>query len=185
MDSIHRRHGPICRKCWRIHKVTLRANKQLWQSYRVQAKKLKVLVARWCQTLRSLNAPQRDLQIHCNLCGNLYSCFCRSGKDYPQIHVELQRTWNRQNHIGHKESWKTHTFHKLQLSNRVVKVKFKCQSLSRVWLFAAPWTVCSSSVPGIFQARILEWVAISFSRKELGPQIIRCSEEQKCVLTNY
>ena len=40
-----------------------------------------------------------------------------------------------------------------------------------------------SSVHGIFQARIMEWVAISFSRKELGPQIKKCSEEQECILT--
>ena len=41
------------------------------------------------------------------------------------------------------------------------------KSLRRVWLFATPWTVHQppgSSVCGIFQARILEWVAISFSR---------------------
>ena len=41
------------------------------------------------------------------------------------------------------------------------------QSISRVHLFVTPWTVCSplgSSVHGISQARILEWVAISFSR---------------------
>ena len=40
------------------------------------------------------------------------------------------------------------------------------QLLSPVWLFVTPWT-CSlpgSSVHGIFQARILEWVAISSSR---------------------
>ena len=40
------------------------------------------------------------------------------------------------------------------------------QSLSLVQLFPTPWTVCSppgSSVQGIFQARILEWVAISLS----------------------
>ena len=39
--------------------------------------------------------------------------------------------------------------------------------LSHVWLFATLWTVCSppgSSVHGIFQARILEWAAISYSR---------------------
>ena len=38
--------------------------------------------------------------------------------------------------------------------------------LSLVWLFATLWTVASpgSSVHGILQARILEWVAISFSR---------------------
>ena len=37
-------------------------------------------------------------------------------------------------------------------------------------LFASPWTVCSlpgSSVHSIFQARILEWVAISFSSDQL------------------
>ena len=40
------------------------------------------------------------------------------------------------------------------------------QVLSAVWPFVTPWT-CSlpgSSVHGIFQARILEWVAISSSR---------------------
>ena len=37
--------------------------------------------------------------------------------------------------------------------------KVKVKSVSRVRLFATPWTV-----HGILQARILEWVAISFSR---------------------
>ena len=37
--------------------------------------------------------------------------------------------------------------------------------LSHVWLFETPWTVaCQSSVHAIFQARILEWVAIFYSR---------------------
>ena len=47
------------------------------------------------------------------------------------------------------------------------------KSLSRVWLFATLWTVCSlpgSSVHGIFQARVLEWVAISFSRGSPSPR---------------
>ena len=72
------------------------------------------------------------------------------------------------------------------------------QSLSRVWLFVTPWTAacqaslrkeesevaqscptlcdamdCSppvSSVHGILQARILEWVAISFSRGSSQPR---------------
>ena len=46
-------------------------------------------------------------------------------------------------------------------------------SLSRVRLFETPWTVCSppaSSVRGIFQARILEWGAISFSRESSQPK---------------
>ena len=40
-------------------------------------------------------------------------------------------------------------------------------SLSHVRLFATPWTICSTSgfsVHGDLQARILEWVAISFSK---------------------
>ena len=43
----------------------------------------------------------------------------------------------------------------------------KVKLLSRVQFFATPWTVCSlpgSSIHGIFQARVLEWGAISFSR---------------------
>ena len=45
--------------------------------------------------------------------------------------------------------------------------------LSRVWLFGTPWTVCSlpvSSLHGILQARILEWVAIPFSRGSSWPR---------------
>ena len=41
------------------------------------------------------------------------------------------------------------------------------KSFSRVPLFVTPWTVAyqaPQTVHGVFQARILEWVAISFSR---------------------
>ena len=51
----------------------------------------------------------------------------------------------------------------IQLESEWVK------SLSRVQLFATPWTP-GSSVHGIFQARILEWVAISFSRRSSWPR---------------
>ena len=44
---------------------------------------------------------------------------------------------------------------------------WKWKSLSRVWLFATPWT---SIVHGILQARILEWVAFSFSRGSSWPR---------------
>ena len=37
--------------------------------------------------------------------------------------------------------------------------------LSGVRLFVTPWTVAGSAVHGIFQARILEWAAISFSKR--------------------
>ena len=52
------------------------------------------------------------------------------------------------------------------------KERKKVKSLSHVRLFANPWTVCSppgSSIHGIFQARTLEWVAISFSRGSSWP----------------
>ena len=44
--------------------------------------------------------------------------------------------------------------------------------LSHVRLFATPWTVArqGASVHGIFQARILEWVAISSSRRSSQPR---------------
>ena len=48
------------------------------------------------------------------------------------------------------------------------------QLLSHVRLSATLWTVAhqvGSSVHGIFQARILEWAAISFSRRSLDPGI--------------
>ena len=50
--------------------------------------------------------------------------------------------------------------------------KVKVKSLSHVQLFASPWTVAppGSSVHGILQARIVEWVAISFSRGSSRPR---------------
>ena len=44
--------------------------------------------------------------------------------------------------------------------------------VAQLWLFATPWTVSppGSSVHGILQARILEWVAISFSRGSFQPR---------------
>ena len=44
---------------------------------------------------------------------------------------------------------------------------------SRIWLFVTPGTVacCGSFVCGILQARILEWVTISFFRKSFQPRV--------------
>ena len=47
-----------------------------------------------------------------------------------------------------------------------------CELLSCVQLFTTPWTqACQAplSVDGILQARILEWVAIPFSRGSSSP----------------
>ena len=61
-------------------------------------------------------------------------------------------------------------------SGVAMKERKKVKSLHHFWLFATPWTIYSplgSSVHGIFQARILEWVAISFSRcsKDIFPNL--------------
>ena len=44
------------------------------------------------------------------------------------------------------------------------------QELSHVWLFTTPWSLPDSSVHWISQARILEWVAIPFSRESSWPR---------------
>ena len=46
------------------------------------------------------------------------------------------------------------------------KGKVKVKSLSRVRLFATPWSAACQAPPsmGFFQARVLEWGAIAFSR---------------------
>ena len=48
--------------------------------------------------------------------------------------------------------------------------------LSRVWFFATPWTVARQAPlsMGFFQARILQWVAISFSRGSSQPRDRTC-----------
>ena len=73
--------------------------------------------------------------------------------------VQVQATADLYLHRTHSNTT-GHT----QTFNIILKVKVKL--LSRIRLFVTP-TDCSlpgSSVHGIFQARILEWVAISFSR---------------------
>ena len=48
----------------------------------------------------------------------------------------------------------------------------KVKLLSRVQLFATPWAVSlpGSSIHGIFQASVLEWAAVSFSRGSSQPR---------------
>ena len=48
-----------------------------------------------------------------------------------------------------------------------IHVKMKVKLLSHVRLFATPWTV---AYRGIFQAIVLEWIAISFSRGSFQPR---------------
>ena len=46
----------------------------------------------------------------------------------------------------------------------------KVKLLIRAQLFATPWSAPSSSIHGIFKARVLEWVAISFFRESSQPR---------------
>ena len=48
----------------------------------------------------------------------------------------------------------------------------EAKSLSPVWLFGTPvdCSLWGSSIHGIFQARVLEWVAVSFSRGSSQPR---------------
>ena len=63
-------------------------------------------------------------------------------------------------------------------------MKVKVKSLNRVQLFATPWTVAYQaplSIHGIFQARVLEWLAVSFSRgifltQGLNPALLHCRQ---------
>ena len=66
--------------------------------------------------------------------------------------------------------------------------------LSRVWLFVTPWTVAyqalrSLSVHGIFQARVLEWVAILYSQSygssSSHEQIRELDHREGCMLKNW
>ena len=51
-------------------------------------------------------------------------------------------------------------------------------SLSCVWLFGTPCSLPGSSIHGTLQARILEWVAISFSR---GSSWARDQTQVSCI----
>ena len=55
--------------------------------------------------------------------------------------------------------------------------------LSHDWLFVTPWTVVWQAPLsiGILQARILEWVAISFSRGSSWPRDWSCSPGTSCI----
>ena len=73
---------------------------------------------------------------------------------------------------GWRSFWKSSFFHS---ANTAVLgpgwKKWKCSSLSLVWLCdAIDGSPPGSSVHGILQARILEWVAIPFSRGSSPPR---------------
>ena len=61
------------------------------------------------------------------------------------------------------------------------------QLLSHIWLFVTPWTIAHQTllVHGIFQARILEWVAISFSRGSSRSRDQTCISCISCIAGRF
>ena len=53
--------------------------------------------------------------------------------------------------------------------------------LSHVWLFMTPWTVAHISDHRIIPARILEWIAISYSRGSSHPRNRTCFSCISCI----
>ena len=69
-------------------------------------------------------------------------------------------SWGRR--VGHDWVTELNWIHIIQLQ------KWKWMLLSLVRLFATPWTLYK--VHGILQARILEWIAVPFSRESSQPR---------------
>ena len=69
-------------------------------------------------------------------------------------------SWGRR--VGHDWVTELNWIHIIQLQ------KWKWMLLSLVRLFATPWTLYT--VHGILQARILEWIAVPFSRESSQPR---------------
>ena len=89
---------------------------------------------------------------------------------------QLPRSRDCVKHGGYTGEWNiAQVFQKLSLAMEGMGTNpimmFIVQLLSHVLLFWDPWGCSSpsSSVPGIFQARILEWVATSFSHYDIYP----------------
>ena len=74
--------------------------------------------------------------------------------------------------------WVYLSFSPLPLASLLFSAKVK--SLSRVRLFATPWTAAYQAPPWIFQARILEWGAIAFSVMYINPPKIRFIMDTVC-----
>ena len=63
------------------------------------------------------------------------------------------------------------------------KVTLDCSDACCVWPFATPWTVAHQAPlsKGIFQERILEWVAISYSRGSSQPRDLTLTSYISCI----
>ena len=95
--------------------------------------------------------------------------FFQIQKVHPTVNMESQRTPNRQKKILEQKSWRhliSENITKVQEPKSVV-LGIKCVLSCSVVLTLCDLLACSppgSSVQGISQARILEWVALCFFR---------------------
>ena len=125
-------------------------------------------------------------------------------KDEDSCLVEIHHSYERPNMQNSRDRWKQNPHHQgLQQPApysqdwvghlpaflifapcchlRTNESMLECSSLSHVRLSATPCSPPGSSVHGIFQARTLEWVAISFSRashrpQKLNPGLLHCRQ---------
>ena len=95
--------------------------------------------------------------------------YCRKMKS-----VRLEKIWKEEltmmsQETGFKSIYLI--FQALRIVILLWKWKVKGKSLSRVWLFdPMDCSLPDSSVHGLFQARVQEWVTISFSRRSSQPR---------------
>ena len=85
--------------------------------------------------------------------------------------VSLSMLWEL---IVDREAWRS-TVHGVMKSRTRLSDGTELCVLSRVWLFATLCSPTGSSVHAIFQARVLEWVAIS------SPRVPSQSRDQTCI----
>ena len=115
------------------------------------------------------------------LCGNLKATdtFCKINKKMSKVNIynDLQGRWRYASplywSLSHC-SFKSKNTKEEWTVMYILAFPSKCQSLSRIWLFATPQTVCSPpgfSVHGILQARILSGLPFPSPRDLPDPGI--------------
>ena len=66
--------------------------------------------------------------------------------------------------------WASVTVYKMKWVWWIIVFSYENVFFSCIWRFVTPWSLPGSSAHGILQARILGWVAISFSRESSRPR---------------